>query len=125
MTRISIVTPTLHRPDEVRDLLDTLCQQTMMPHELILVDGAPADGVPENAVTQEIVEARAASLPYAVCYIRAGGGTAIQRNVGIDAAGGDFIAFIDDDIRLEPDYFAKILHVFAEDADRRVGGVAG
>jgi glycosyltransferase involved in cell wall biosynthesis len=120
MTRISIVTPTLHRPDEVRDLLDNLCQQTHLPHEVILVDGAPTD-----TLTQEVVEARAASLPYRVCYIRAGGGTAIQRNVGIDAAGGDFVAFIDDDIRLEPNYFAKIMQVFADDADRRVGGVAG
>lgn len=118
--KISVVTPTLRRPAEVRELLENLGKQNILPFELILVDGAP-QGEDE---TQQVV-ARAGTFPFDVRYIRHGGGTAIQRNVGIDAARGDFIAFIDDDIRLEPDFFEVILESFAADIEKRVGGIIG
>lgn len=118
--RISVVTPTLKRPGEVRELLANLSQQTTLPYELILVDGAP-QGEDE---TQQVVS-RTTGLPFPVRYIRHGGGTAIQRNAGIDAARGDFIAFIDDDIRLEPDFFALMMQAFAQDKEKKVGGITG
>ncbi|MDZ7831104.1 MAG: glycosyltransferase family 2 protein [Desulfobacterales bacterium] len=118
---ISVVTPTLRRPEQVRALLTNLSRQKHLPHELILVDGAPAG----EDDTQRVIERSAPSLPFAVNYIRRGGGTAIQRNIGIDAAQGEYIAFIDDDIRLEPDFFTLMLEAFAEDVDNKVGGVTG
>lgn len=119
--RISVVTPTLDRPEEVRALLGNLAGQTHAPFELLLVDAAP----PATNDTENIVQSLADSLPYEVRYIRRGGGTAIQRNVGIDAARGDFIAFIDDDIVLQQDFFAELLGVLAEDHEKKVGAVAG
>lgn len=118
---ISVVTPTLHRPTEVAGLLANLCRQILLPVEVILVDGAPAD----ERETEEVVATLAKSLPFRCRYIRHGGGTAIQRNVGIDAATGDFIAFIDDDIRLEPDFFQTVITAFALDKDKKVGGIVG
>jgi len=119
--RISVVTPTLRRPKEVAELMDNLSQQVVLPFELILVDGAPD----EEKETEEVVGARRDSLPYTCRYIRHSGGTAIQRNVGIDAATGDFVAFIDDDIRLEPDFCAAILRAFRQDSEETVGGIVG
>lgn len=119
--KISVVTPTLNRAPEVADLLQNLSQQTLLPFELILVDGAPSD----ITLTEETVSAQLSSLLYKCHYIRHGGGTAIQRNVGIDIAQGEFIAFIDDDIRLEADFFEQIMAVFKHDKDCKVGGVAG
>lgn len=75
--------------------------------------------------TQRIVASKTAALPFRCRYIRRQGGTAIQRNAGIDAASGDFIAFIDDDVRLEPDFFRTVATVFDEDEQRRVGGIVG
>jgi glycosyltransferase involved in cell wall biosynthesis len=118
---VSVVTPTLRRPAEVRALLENLSQQTILPFELVLVDGAPAG---ENE-TQLVVEQVALGLPFEVRYIRNGVGTAIQRNAGIDIAQGEFIAFIDDDIRLAPDFFALILSVFEQDVEKKIGGITG
>ena len=118
---ISVVTPTLRRPEEVSALLENLSQQKVLPFEVILVDGTPAG---ENE-TEKIVQAVGPTLPFPVRYTRHGGGTAIQRNVGIDQSRGDFIAFIDDDVRLKPDFFGVILSVFEEDAEQRIGGIAG
>lgn len=115
-----MVTPTLRRPAEVRELLANLSGQKILPYELLLVDGAP-QGEDE---THQVVS-QAGALPFEVRYLRHGGGTAIQRNVGIDAARGDFVAFIDDDIRLEPDFFEIILEAFAADVEKHVGGISG
>ncbi len=121
MNRISIVTPTLGRPAEVDELLTNLAGLAQMPHELILVDAGP----PEDTRTEEIVERRRASLPYPLVYMHHARGTAIQRNAGIDRATGEFVAFIDDDIRLEPDFFEVLLAEFARDTERRVGAIVG
>jgi len=119
--RVSVVTPTLHRPQEVAGLLENLAQQTVLPYEIILVDGAPS----EERETEEVVRLKAKDLPFQVLYVRQGGGTAIQRNVGIDLAWGDFVAFIDDDVRLEADFFERIMEVFDKDPNGEVGGIVG
>lgn len=116
---ISVVTPTLRRPDEIAGLLDNLANQILPPTEIILVDGAP----PQERESEIIISTKAKSLPFTCNYIRHGGGTAIQRNVGIDNANSSFIAFIDDDIRLEPEFFQRILKAFDNNFD--IGGIVG
>jgi GT2 family glycosyltransferase len=118
---ISVVTPTLDRPDDVRALIATLAAQQAPPLELVLVDGAPA----HMRETERVVAELAPSAPYRVTYIRAGGGTAVQRNVGLDAARGAHVAFIDDDMLLEPDFFAAALAVLAGEGAADVAAVAG
>lgn len=119
--KLSVVTPTLRRPAEVRDLLVNLSLQNLLPFELVIVDGAPDR---ENA-TQEAVKEIKDSFPFQINYIRHGGGTAIQRNVGIEAATGDYIALIDDDVRLAPDFLTNIMKVFKDDNKSEIGGVVG
>ncbi|MEP6993954.1 MAG: glycosyltransferase family 2 protein, partial [Acidobacteriota bacterium] len=102
-------------------LLESLARQELLPAEVILVDGAAEHDTRTERVSLEM----AAAQPFALRYIRHGGGTAIQRNAGIEAATGDFIAFIDDDIRLDPPFFRRILDVFREDPEGAVGGVVG
>ena len=120
-SRISVVTPTFRRPGEIPPLLENLARQDQLPLELILVDGA----TDEDHATEQVVHELAGSAPFRVKYLRHGGGTAIQRNVGIDVVEGDFIAFIDDDIRLEPDFFRIMLDLYAQPGMEDVGGLAG
>jgi len=119
--KISVVTPTLRRPAEVLGLLRNLSEQTVLPSEVILVDGAPpAENATETAVAEVL-----RSFPFEILYIRRGGGTAIQRNIGIDAAKGDFIALVDDDVRLEKHFLGKMLEGFRADTPQKVGGIVG
>lgn len=121
LATISVVTPTLDRPEEVGALLANLAAQTHLPLELVLVDAAP----PGMDDTEAVVSAVAPALPFQITYIRRGGGTAIQRNIGIEAARGDFVAFIDDDMVLEADFFAQAIDVFSKDQQLEVAAVAG
>ena len=120
-TKISVVTPTLRRPTEVVGLLENLSRQTLLPAEIILVDGAAAE---ENA-TEKAVQAESGKYDFQINYIRHGGGTAIQRNIGIDRAQGELIAFVDDDVRLDPKFLSRIAEVFQSDIERIVGGIVG
>jgi glycosyltransferase involved in cell wall biosynthesis len=118
---ISIVTPTFRRPAEVEGLLQNLTRQTLAPFEIILVDGTPV----EEKETEEIVSRLNKNLPFACHYLRHARGTAIQRNAGIELAKGKFIAFIDDDVRLEPEFFEMIATAFTTDKEKKVGGIVG
>ncbi len=119
--KISVVTPTLKRPNEVLGLLDTLKEQNYLPFELILVDGAADDERRTEAVVLPIIN----NFPFRVRYFRHSGGTAIQRNYGIDRAEGELIAFVDDDVRLFPDFFENIVSVFKNDLKKEIGGITG
>ncbi|QQS42011.1 MAG: glycosyltransferase [Acidobacteriota bacterium] len=119
--RVSVVTPTLGRPEEVKGLLENLCRQSLAVFEIVLVDGAPES----ETATERIVRDMKSELPYRVRYLRQGGGTAIQRNAGIDSAEGDLVAFVDDDVRLEEDFLEVIAREFSNDEERANGGIVG
>jgi GT2 family glycosyltransferase len=119
--RISVVTPTFQRSPEVIELLQNLCQQTCLPIEVIIVDGSPY----EETATGRAVNQIAHSLPFSCKYLRSAKGTAVQRNAGVNIASGDLISLIDDDVRLEPDFFERIVEAFARDAQGEVGGIVG
>lgn len=119
---ISVVTPTLYRPTEVAGLLQNLSEQTLLPDEVVLVDGAPST----ETETQDLVAKMSAALPFRCHYVRHARGTAIQRNRGIEeATRSDLVAFIDDDVRLEPDFLQTIIEVFKADSEKKVGAVVG
>lgn len=118
---VTIVTPTFRRPEEVTGLLRNIAEQAVLPVEVILVDGAPDS----ERETEQAVGLIKSELPFPVRYIRYAGGTAVQRNAGIDAARGDFIALIDDDVRLDRQFIKNILHSFADDKEQKVGGIVG
>ena len=102
-------------------MLEHLRAQTLQPDEAIVVDGAPM----EERATEEAVARIAGGLPFPVRYVRSERGTAVQRNAGIDLAQGELVALLDDDVRLTPEFWERIAAVFAEDRERRIGGIVG
>lgn len=120
-TSISVVTPTFMRPDEVRGLLENIKLQTLIPDEVVLVDGAPN----QITATMDAVNAIRNDYPFRIEYIRHGGGTAVQRNVGIDSAKGDLIALVDDDVRLDENFLKVIVERFTDDPESKIGGIVG
>lgn len=119
--KISVVTPTFYRPQEVLELLENLAKQMLLPAEIILVDGAP----PEETITEKAVKTIIDDFPFQIRYVRRAGGTAIQRNAGINLATGDFIAFVDDDVRLDKNFLRFIVEVFNHPESENVGGIVG
>lgn len=117
---LSVVVPTLSRPTFVDGLLDNLALQSSAPDEIIIVDGADD----ADRRTEEVVRRRQTSAaPHELIYLRSEPGTARQRNRGVEESSGRLVAFIDDDIRLEPDFFAVCVQVL--DSEPGSGAVCG
>jgi len=100
-------------------LLDLLPSQTTRPR-LIVVDSSA-----DNR-TSELVASFAASgdWPFTT-YVRSEPGLTVQRMRGVSelSPGCEIVHFIDDDVALEPEYFAQIERAFTDAAVVGVGGL--
>jgi glycosyltransferase involved in cell wall biosynthesis len=115
MTGVSVVVPTLGRPS-LAALLSALAAGSPAPLavELLLVDDRP-DPAEELAlppgIDAKVLTGRAA-------------GPAAARNVGWRAASHDWVAFLDDDVLPDPDWFTR-LAADLTGAPASAGGVQG
>ncbi|ABD53134.1 glycosyltransferase family 2 protein [Jannaschia sp. CCS1] len=100
--RLSVVVVSVGRPEALRRCLISLSQQAKAGCEVIVV----ADTVGQAAVRTLPVAGALRLLPQRQPNISA------ARNAGIAAAGGDVIAFIDDDAVAEPIWSHAILTAF-------------
>ncbi len=117
---VSVVVPTFRRNAMLRRCLEALLDQTLDPgaFEIIVVDDAPAEDC------RRLVEALGAEIGSPrVRYLANEGahGPAAARNRGWRAAGGEIIAFTDDDCIPEVDWLARGLAAFRPDT----AGVSG
>ncbi|MDE5663133.1 MAG: glycosyltransferase [Muribaculaceae bacterium] len=90
--------PVYNRPDEVADLLESLCAQTFRGFELVIVE----DGSTIPCRSQ--VESYASRLDISY-HAKSNEGRSIARNYGMEQARGDYFVFVDSDCILPPDYF--------------------
>ena len=88
--KVSVVIITRNEEKYMKDLLDSLVTQTIMPHEIIIVDAESTDK------TQRIVRRYMRKYDFIKLYIQPGT-RGEGRNYGAKKATGDVIAFIDAD----------------------------
>jgi glycosyltransferase involved in cell wall biosynthesis len=92
---VTVVVPTRNRAVLLHDCLASLLAQDYAPdrHEIIVVDDGSSDS------TSEVVRSGGARASVPVRYVVSPGrGLNAARNAGIHAAGGELIAFVDDDV---------------------------
>jgi HAD superfamily hydrolase (TIGR01662 family) len=100
----SVVVPTIGRPS-LGDLLDALAAAPgPRPAELILVDDRPGG---------EPLRPERAGLPPVRVVRTGGGGPARARNLGWRIARTEWIAFLDDDVVPDPDWYEQLAHDIA------------
>jgi len=117
----SVVVPTWQRPGEVMTLLAAMGRLPDAPGEVIIVDGAPAKAARARIEAWVL----GANLPFDLTYIVSPPGLTRQRNVGLEAARGEYIFFLDDDCLPLPGYFQAIRAVFVADVAGSIGAVRG
>jgi glycosyltransferase involved in cell wall biosynthesis len=115
--RFSVVIVTKARPEPLRRALLSVARELPDDGEVIIVDG---DQMRTAEPPVRELQERFPGLD--VRYIASRPGVTLQRNVGIDAARGDVVLFIDDDCRLERGIFEVLACAYR---DRAVVGVTG
>jgi GT2 family glycosyltransferase len=103
--RFSVVIPTLNRAELLRRTLASLAECDPGPDEVVVIDADPEHSA--KSVTEEFPDAN-------VRYISSRPSVTLQRNVGIDAAEGDVLVFLDDDVDVDPRLFRRLAEVYED-----------
>jgi len=97
MPSISLCICTMNRPGELNRCLESVFQSPEIPDEVIVSDDSP-NGQPTQAIVSQ--------YPEVVYQTGPRQGLGPNRNACIRSAKGSYIIFIDDDVRVSPDFFA-------------------
>lgn len=114
--KLSIIVPVYNRPDEVRELLESLRAQREVDYELIIVE----DGS-ERTCKQE-VELMRPNLKHIIYMAIPNAGPSGARNFGSRAATGDYLIFLDSDVTLPEGYLKEVEHGICLDGLDAFGG---
>ena len=107
--KFSIIIPVYKVENYLRPCVDSILNQAYKDYEVILVDDGSPDKSPEICDDYARTEARVKVIH------KQNGGQADARNVGLEAAQGDYICYIDSDDFLANDGVLQLL------ADKTVG----
>lgn len=113
MPRVSVVIPAFKARETIARALESVAAQTFRDFEVIVIDDASPDGSGELA--RKWAEGR--NLDFHLITQKKNGGAAKARNVGIEAARGEFVAFLDSDDEWLPPKLETQLKLFDDAPD--------
>lgn len=99
---VSLIVPVYNAQDYIVRSVDCALASEFANLEIILVNDGSTDD------SQKIIDWYAKNYPNVVSVIKENGGVADARNKGIEAAHGEFIAFMDNDDLIRPDMIRKL-----------------
>ena len=106
--RFSVVIPTMRREQILEATLESLRHCNPAPDEVIVIDADP------EGSSHPVVKAFDDRVSPVVHYRRSVPSLTRQRNVGIDDSSGDVIVFLDDDVTIGTDMFARLEEVYRD-----------
>lgn len=113
----SVIIPTFRRPGQLAACLNAMTglDYSRERFEVLVID----DGSPETL--DAVVAPFLSSLPIRLIR-QANRGPAAARNLGLQNACGELVAFTDDDCRPEPDWLLHLARVFEREPEVALGG---
>ena len=99
--KYSFIVPVFNRPDEVDELLESLCSQTLKDFEVIIVE----DG--SQKPCKDVCD-KYASILALHYYYKENSGPGQSRNYGVERAQGDYVIILDSDVVLPQGYLESV-----------------
>ena len=96
---LSIIIPTYNEEEYLPVLLESIKEQNFTDYEIIVADADSSDNTVKIAKEYG-------------CIVVDGGMPAVGRNNGAKIAKGDYLLFLDSDLKLTEDYLAKVIYEF-------------
>ncbi len=111
-SEISVVIPVLNQSVKIKRCLEAVFAQSLPPLEVIVVDGHSTDGTV------------AAALDFQVkVYYQEHGAAGAARQIGVENAVGDYVAFTDADCIPDGDWLRSLTDAFEDDIAAVGGGM--
>jgi GT2 family glycosyltransferase len=125
VSSVCAVIPTKNRPEDLRICLQSLFLQTAPPQELIIVDQSSSDD--SRVAVESELERCPASVrqAFGIRYVHdiSIAGLTAARNKALELVTSDVVLFLDDDVKLEPEFLERLRHVYRFDPN--ITGVSG
>jgi glycosyltransferase involved in cell wall biosynthesis len=102
MAVVSVIVPTYNRAETLPRAIDSVFQQTHMELELVVVDDGSTDETP--SVVREYDDDRLRYLRH-----EENKNASVARNTGLEAATGEYVAFLDSDDEWHPEKLSRQL----------------
>lgn len=115
MIRFSVIIPIFNRPDELRELLDSLTKQTVLPYEVLIIEDGSVNK--SDGVVAEFAE----RLPVRYEF-KPNSGQGFTRNYGFERATGDYLVIFDSDAIIPSHYFETVARCLAQNPLDAYGG---
>ena len=113
--KYSVIVPVFNRPDEVDELLESLCFQTYKDFEVIIVE----DG--SQKPCKDVCDKYASILDLHY-YYKENSGPGQSRNYGAERAKGEYLLILDSDVVLPERYMEHVEQSLITDAAPAFGG---
>jgi glycosyltransferase involved in cell wall biosynthesis len=110
--KFSVVIPCYNAERWIVETLESVVAQTLAPQEILVID----DGSSDRSVVLVTALIAASAVPIKLLRSERQG-PAVARNVGIGAATGDWIAFLDADDWWQPEHLARICQAVETSGD--------
>lgn len=107
VVNVSVVIPAYNAEKYIEDCIQSVVSQTVEPKEVIVVDDGSSDS------TRSLVAIFEEKFINIRCISKQNAGLSKARNTGIEAAKGDYIAFLDSDDMWHEDKLEKQLELFS------------
>lgn len=99
--RYSFIVPVYNRPDEVQELLESLCEQTLRDFEVVIVEDGSS--VPCESVCRGFEDRLRVRY-----FTKANSGPGQTRNYGVERAEGEYVLILDSDVVVPPTYLEEV-----------------
>jgi GT2 family glycosyltransferase/Flp pilus assembly protein TadD len=114
---VSIVILTFNQLDKTRDCIESIRKHTPKPHEIIFIDNGSTDGT-----VAWLKEIRACNDSYSLIENGENRGFAAGCNQGIEAARGEYVLLLNNDVVVTKDWLAGLLECLHASPDAGVVG---
>ena len=106
---VSVIIPAYNIEDYIGRCLDSVLSQTYKNLEILVVDDGSSDCTGEILDDYEKKDQRIRVIH------KENGGVSSARNIGIEAATGDYIGFVDGDDLMEPEMYKTLVNLLKEE----------
>ena len=119
--KLSVIIPTINRPDDLVRAVTSILEQNELPYELIIVDQS-IDSKSHNCIKDLFSKLKPNTN---LIYIHDSSikGLVAAKNHGVKKSNGEIISFLEDDVFLGQNYIKNTIHLF--DKNEHILGCCG
>ena len=111
-TKLSVIIPTLNRPNDLAGVVKSIFNQSYLPNELIIVD--QSIGLESYNNIQDLFSKVKPSIKLIYIHDSKINGLVSAKHHGVQSSSGNIISFLEDDETLSTNYLKNVVSVFEE-----------